>query len=127
MALLYAYVLFILVPNRHAWVQFLCGLVVLAPVAMAGSMLVRRSWTWWAGMAGCGLLLLLTVVFLILTLMSAAFLAGVYGSIGQAASAIALVAAALIIELMGILPALQMKFMMTRAGRRCFGKEPLWP
>ena len=127
MAVLYAYVFFFLIPNRHTWVLILCGMVVLAPVLMAGSMLVRRSWTWWAGIAGCALLLLMTVVFLVLTLMSAAFLAGVYGALGQAASAIALIGAALVIELVGIVPALQMKFMMTRAGRRCFGKEPLWP
>jgi hypothetical protein len=31
-----------------------------------------------------------------------------------------------VVEFMGILPALQLKYLMTRAGRRCFGKEPIW-
>ena len=126
MAALYAYVFFFLIPNRHGWVQALSLLVVLSPAVMAASMLIRSSWTWWSAVAGCGALLLLTLTYLVLTVVSAAFLAGVYGSLGQAASTIALIGAALVIEFMGILPALQLKFLMTRAGRRCFGKEPLW-
>ena len=124
--MLYAYVLFALIPNRLGWVQFASGLVVLAPVVMAASMIAHRQWSWWSAVAGCSALLILTVVFLIAILMSASFLAGVYGSIGKAASSVSLIGAALVVELMGIVPALQMKFLMTRAGRRSFGKQPLW-
>ena len=127
LAVLYGLALFWLIPNRHGWVVALSWLVVLSPVVMAMSMIARRSWSWWSAVAGCAVLLSLAVLFLVATVTSAAFLAGVYGSIGRAASAFALIGAALIIEFMGILPALQLKFLMTRAGRRCFGKEPLWP
>ena len=57
-----------------------------------------------------------------LLVMSASFLSGVYGSMGKGAAMFALLGAALVIELCGILPALQHKFLMTRAGRRHFGQ-----
>ncbi|MEM9488265.1 MAG: hypothetical protein AAGC55_03915 [Myxococcota bacterium] len=120
MGTLYALVLFVLIPNRHLWVQILSALVVGAAVFMAVAMiagllaprvsaLVRwRRLCWWAGAD---------------TLVSAAFLAGVYGSFGQAAAVLALLGAALVIEAVALLPAFQLKFLLTRAGRRCFGEE----
>jgi hypothetical protein len=50
----------------------------------------------------------------------------VYGAFGKGAAAGIMGAMALIFELVGILPTLQAKFLMTRAGRRAFGLEPLW-
>jgi hypothetical protein len=126
MAALYAVLLFGVIPSRHGWVQMLAALLVAAPLCMGAAMVVRRRWSWWLGVAGCALLLALAVVYLVLTLVSAAFLAGVYGAFGRAASMFTLVAAALVIELVALLPMFQLKFLMTRAGRRWFGKEPLW-
>lgn len=125
MATLYAVILFGLIPNRHGWVQALSILVVVATVAMAVSMVIRRRWSWWAGVGSCATLLTVAVVFLLLTLTSAAFLAGVYGSFGRAAAALSLIGAALVIELVALLPAFQLKFLMTRAGRRSFGLAPI--
>jgi hypothetical protein len=124
MAALYAVLLFGVIPSRHGWVQVLSALLVAAPVAMGAAMIVRRSWSYWLGVAACAFLLVLAVLFLVLTLVSAAFLAGVYGAFGRAASMFALVAAALVIELIALLPMFQLKFLMTRAGRRWFGKGP---
>lgn len=125
MASLYAVVLFGLIPNRHAWVQVLSVLLVGAAGTMAVSMLLRRPWSWWTGVAACTAQLLLAIGFLVLTLLSAAFLAGVYGSFGRAAAVLSLLGAALIIELVALLPAFQLKFLMTRAGRRSFGRRPV--
>jgi hypothetical protein len=126
LAILYAYVLMVLIPSRHDWMRWFSWLIVLAPLVMAGSMLVRRPWAWWAAALSTGVLLVAALVLLTLILLSAAFLGGVYGSLGRAASTFALIGAALVVEFMGILPALQLKYLMTRAGRRCFGKEPIW-
>lgn len=123
MAVLYALVLFVVIPSRHTWVQGLSILVVAAPLAMAAAMLIRAPWSWALGVASSALLLGLALLLLVLTVSSAAFLAGVYGAFGLAASALALVAAALIIELVALLPAFQLKFLLTRAGRRCFAKD----
>jgi hypothetical protein len=124
MAALYAVLLFGVIPSRDGWVQVLCALLVAAPVVMGAAMLVRRSWSFWLGVAGCVFLLGLAVLFLVLTLTSAAFLAGVYGAFGRAASMFALLAAALVIELVALLPVFQLKFLMTRAGRRWFTTGP---
>lgn len=121
MAALYAVLLFGVIPNRHGWVQGVSALMVAAPVVMGTAMIVRRSWSFWLGVAACAFLLALAVFFLVLTLVSAAFLAGVYGAFGRAASMFTLVAAALVIELVALLPMFQLKFLMTRAGRRWFG------
>lgn len=128
MAAIYGFVLFVAIPNRHAWAELLGGLVVLSPLVMGVAMLLRRTWTgsWWLGVIASAVLLVLALVMLALTLASAAFLAGVYGAFGRAASMLTLVAAALIIELVALLPAFQLKYLMTRAGRRAFGKGPPW-
>lgn len=122
MAALYAVMLFGVVPARHGWVQALSALVVGAAALMGVAMLIRRRWSWWLGVSACAALLLLAVTFVVLTVASAAFLSGVYGSFGQAGALLALLMAALLIELVALLPAFQLKFLMTRAGRRAFGR-----
>ncbi len=71
-------------------------------------------------------MLVLTIVLLGLLLASAAFLSGVYGAFGKAAASGVLAGAALVVELVAILPALQVKYLLTRAGRRAFGLPALW-
>jgi hypothetical protein len=125
-ALLYAVLFTSVIPNRHAWAQaMLYGFPLLA-AAMGVAMIVRGTWGWRIAAGACGLMLGLTVVLLALVLMSAAFLAGVYGAFGEAASMMALVGAALVIELLALLPAFQLKYLMTRTGRRSFGRQPLF-
>ena len=120
MAIIYAVVL-TQAPTRHAaHAALLWTTVVLVVVAGAG-MLVRRRWGRRAAMAACGAMLICTVTVLVLLLMSASFLAGVYGAMGRSAAGMTLLIAALVIELMGLLPAFQLKFLMTRAGRRWYG------
>jgi len=120
----YAFLL-LQVPTRDALGGALLWSTVVA-VVLAGAGMVRNRWGWRFAVAGCGALLLLTVLLLVLVLLSASFLSGVYGSMGRGAATMALLAAALIVELCGILPALQLKYLMTRAGRRWFGQGPLW-
>lgn len=119
MAVLYALMLS-QVPTENALHAALLWSMVGA-VALAGAgMLVRNRLGWWAAAAGCALLIAVAILLLVLIVMSASFLAGVYGSMGQGAAMISLAAGALIIELVGLLPAFQLKFLRTRAGRRHF-------
>lgn len=122
---LYAFLL-AQVPTRHGLHGALLWCTVAAVVVAGAGMVVRNRWGWRVAVAGCGALLLVTVLLLVLVLLSAAFLSGVYGSMGQGAATMAVLAGLVIIELCGILPAFQLKFLMTRAGRRWFGQEPLW-
>jgi hypothetical protein len=96
--------------------------VLITAMALAGAgMCVPTRRGWLLSISGCVLLLLCELVLLILLLVSASYLAGVYGSFGRGASALALVVAALSIELVALLPAFQLKYLLTRAGRRAFG------
>ena len=124
-AALYAFLLS-QVPTRHGLHGALLWSTVGAVVLAGAGMLVRNRWGWRVAVAGCGALLLVTIALLVLVLLSASFLSGVYGSMGQGAAMMAILAGALIIELCGLLPAFQLKFLMTRAGRRWFGRGPLW-
>ena len=122
---LYAFLL-VQMPTRHGLHAALLWSTVAAVVLAGAGMVVRNRWGWRVAVAGCGALLLVTVVLLVLILLSASFLSGVYGSMGQGAAMMAILAGALIVELCGLLPAFQLKFLRTRAGRRWFGQDPLW-
>lgn len=109
-------------PTRHGGQAVLLWGTVVAVVLAGVGMLWRSRWGWRAAVAGCTALLVIAVVILVLILMSASFLSGVYGSMGRGAAMMALLAGALVIEVCGILPALQLKFLFTRAGRRLYGQ-----
>jgi hypothetical protein len=112
-AALYAYLGFVIAPSRsHAFqigLGAVAGLLALAGLALLAlgdeSRLARRL-----GIAACGSLLGFTATVLVLLVASSAFLFGVYGAIGRGIGLLALVAAALVIELCGLLPFFQLRF-----------------
>jgi hypothetical protein len=113
-----------LIPGRNGTGIAIQWLLV-GTMALAGvGMLVPGRRGWIASVAGCVGLLVVELTLLLLLLLSASYLAGVYGSFGRGASALALVVAALSIELVALLPALQLKYLLTRSGRRAFGLSP---
>jgi hypothetical protein len=117
----YALVIVEVIPNRlpsaafHLWTLPVCTLVMGAGTLLGG----RHGW-WTAIVAGSALLLSV-IAIIVRILISAAFLAGVYGAFGKAASTFAMVSVALIVEVVALLPIVQIKFLMTRAGRRAYG------
>ncbi|MCB9563672.1 MAG: hypothetical protein H6709_03675 [Kofleriaceae bacterium] len=131
-AAVYAVVVTKLAPNRHAWAQtLLLGLPVAAFLMGAGTLVARLGrgtpWArraWWLAIGGAALQILLTVVLLGLLLASAAFLSGVYGAFGKAAASGMLAAAAIIVEIVGLLPVFQLSYLLGRGGRRAFGLTP---
>jgi hypothetical protein len=124
---IFAYVMWAVIPNRHASAfVHLWSLPVFLQVAAIGSALslvksegVRRV-AWWLAIVGGSGLLAVTLLLIIRVLVSAAFLAGVYGAFGKAAATSALIGVALIVELVALLPLFQVKYLMSRAGRRAF-------
>jgi hypothetical protein len=117
----YAVVISEVIPNRlpsaafHLWTLPVCTLVMGAGTLAGG----RHGW--WTAIVGGSALLLSVIVLFVRVLISAAFLAGVYGAFGKAASTFALVSIALVVEVVALLPIVQIKFLMTRAGRRAYG------
>jgi hypothetical protein len=112
-AALYAYLGFVVAPSRALAFQLalgaVAGLLALAGLALLalgdGSRLARGL-----GLVACATLLGFTLTVLVLLVASSAFLFGVYGAIGRGIGILALVAAALVVELCGLLPFFQLRF-----------------
>jgi hypothetical protein len=120
-AAVYAIAIWQVIPNRlpsaaaHLWS------LPLAMLVMAAGTLRGGSKGWWIAVIGGSALLLSAFLLIVRILISAAFLAGVYGAFGKAAATFSLVMVALVIELVALLPIVQVKYLMTRAGRRAYG------
>jgi cation transport ATPase len=113
--------------NRHDWATAVLYIVPAAAVLMAIGTALARPWSWWLVVVGAATMLLWTAAILILLLYTASYLSGVYGAFGKAAASGVIGAAAFVVQFVAMLPAFQLKWAMTRAGRRAFGLEPLWP
>ena len=74
-------------------------------------------------MGVCGIMVAACLALLTLLLMSAAYLHGIYGGIGQAGSAIALLVAAVALEAVGLVPGLQL-IHLWRRGKASAAEEP---
>lgn len=123
-ALVQALVLVAVIPNRLPTAAFhLWTFPILTLALAAGTFAGRRAGWWLAVVAGSGVLLS-TVIVIARILASAAFLAGTYGGFGQAASTFSIMAVVLIINGVALLPIVQIKYLMTRAGKRAFGRAP---
>lgn len=120
-AVTYAALMWKVIPNRLPSAFLHLSTVPLFTLVMAVGTLQGGRFGWWLGVLGGSLVLLSTIVLIARILASAAFLAGVYGAFGKAASTFALVSVALIVELVGILPICQVKFLMSQPGRRAYG------
>lgn len=105
---------------------FLTVSLLLAAATLAAGVgtAARRPWGWWTGIAGCALLILSGVALITLLAMSAGFLWGVYGALGRGASSMSLVIASLVVEVYILLPAFQLRYLLSPDGRRAVRGEP---
>lgn len=129
-AVIYFYVLVAVIPNRlmsaliHLYALPVCMLgmgVGMAIKLVLGQKAARLGW--WLAVVSGSLMILSTILLIIRVLVSAAFLAGVYGAFGKAAATSALIGVALVIEVVALVPLFQVKYLMTRAGRRAFAMQ----
>jgi peptidoglycan/LPS O-acetylase OafA/YrhL len=126
-AVIYAYAVWKVIPNRlpsaslHLW-----SLPVLAQLMALGALAVwvprARKIAWWVAVIAGSALLASSIVLILRIVVSAAFLAGTYGAFGKAAASTAMIGAALVVELVALLPLFQVKYLLSRAGRRAFGR-----
>lgn len=123
-AALYAVAIWKVIPNRLPSATIHLWTFPAAALAMALGMALGRPRGWWIAVVAGSAALASLALLIVRIAISAAFLAGVYGSFGKAAATFALVLVALMIELVALLPIVQIKFLMTRAGRRAFGMPP---
>jgi hypothetical protein len=120
-AVIYGIAILTVIPNRLPSATIHLWTFPVANVVMAIGMLLAGRPGWRLAVIGGSLALVSMAVLLVRIAISAAFLAGVYGAFGKAAATFALVMIALVIELVALLPIVQVKYLMTRAGRRALG------
>ncbi len=123
----YVYAFATLVQNRFGWARGVLYILPAAAIVMMIGTLVGRRAGWWVTIAGGVAMLLWTVGMIVVLLTTAAYLSGVYGAFGKAAATSTVLSTAFIVQFAATLPILQLKWSMTRAGRRSFGLAPLWP
>lgn len=121
----YFYVVIAAIPNRlpTAKANLYAVPILLQLVALGAATILVPSLKkigWWIVVVGQSVLLAVTVLLIVRVLISAAFLAGTYGAFGKAASMTALMGVAIVVEVVGLLPLFQIKYMRTRAGRRAY-------
>ncbi|HEX4420351.1 MAG TPA: hypothetical protein VH165_20690 [Kofleriaceae bacterium] len=120
-AAVYAVAIWKVIPNRlpsaeaHMWTFSVTALGLGFGTLHGG----RRGW--WIAVVSGSAMLLSTFLLIARIVISAAFLSGVYGAFGKAAATFSLVMIALIVEIVALLPIVQVKYLMTRAGRRAYG------
>jgi hypothetical protein len=119
--IVYAFVAWKVIPNRLPSAAFHLWTLPACTLAMGAGTLLGGRYGWWTAIVSGSALLFSIIVLIVRILISAAFLAGVYGAFGKAASTFAFVSIALIVEAVALLPIIQIKFLMTRAGRRAYG------
>lgn len=109
------------VPNRLPSAAFHLWTLPIAMFAMGIGTLLRSRIGWKLAVVAGSVALLSTVLLIARIIVSAAFLSGVYGAFGKAAAMTALTSVALIVELVALLPIVQVKYLMSRAGRIVYG------
>jgi hypothetical protein len=121
-AAVYAVVIWWGIPSRAPAPTLHLACFPAAAAAMATGMFAGGPRGWWLAAIAASLSLAATIALIGRLLISAAFLAGVYGAFGEAAAAGALVIVALVIELVGLLPVVQLRYLRSAAGRRALGR-----
>jgi hypothetical protein len=120
----YAFAIWKVIPNRLASASVHLWTFPVATLVAGTGMLVGGRRGWWIAVIAGSAVLLSTILLIARIVASAAFLAGVYGAFGKAAATFSLVMIALAIELVALLPIVQVKYLMTRAGKRAYGILP---
>ena len=120
-AILYVIAMLFAARSRFAEGRIIVGCLPAFALFAAIGTFVGGTRGWCIACSGCIALCAMAAYLLLALCVDAAYLAGVYGSFGKAAASFAIVTALLVIELVGLVPALQLKWLRSRAGRRAFG------
>jgi hypothetical protein len=120
-ALVQMYCAIAVIPNRLPSAALHLWSFPLFTLLMAAGTLSGMRVGWWIAVCAGGALLLSVMLVIVRILVSAAFLAGVYGAFGKAAATFSFVAIALIAQVVGLIPIFHIRWLMSRRGKRAFG------
>ena len=115
-----ALTMIILVPWKTAWVNATCVAYAMLQGAVALGLWRRALWGWRLGLIS-GLIGLTSGVLAVTgLLLSWAYLRGIYGAVGYGASLLSLLVAAVVFEILGLVPAMQLRALLRREVRGDF-------
>jgi hypothetical protein len=104
--------------GRFETMTVVMGVAVLtAGVGIA----VRKPWGWYAALVGCAVVILGALVLSVLLAISVGYLWAAFGALGRGAASMCLIFIALIVECYVLLPAFQVHWLLSPAGRRVAG------
>jgi hypothetical protein len=113
-AALYAWMGFVVAPGRSTAFSVALGLVI-AGLAIAGAGLIaEQKWARKLAIAVSIVQLAFAAILVLLMIASAAYLKGVYGSLGQGIAIVTILVAALIVEGFALLPIFQLRFLLKK-------------
>jgi hypothetical protein len=119
-ASIYAYLGFVQLPSRsRAFTVALAAVVALLAIA-GGALVAGLRAARPLAIAAMGLLLAFAATAIALLVAGAAYVRGVYGALGHGVAWVSLVVAALLVELCGILPVVQLRFLYRPDVKRHF-------
>jgi len=111
---LYLYVFLKLVPSRSGLFTAVAVAVSLVNALGGAGMFLAARWAKRVALAASLIMLAACFALVLLLALSAAYLHGIYDGVGQAGAAIAILAALVAIEAVGLLPALQLAHLWRR-------------
>lgn len=117
-AALYAWLGFVVVPGRALGWNLALGGVTALLASAGGALLFRRRWGWALAVAAQATLLVCCATVVLLLVASAAYLRGIYGALGEGMALVGAAVAALVVELCGLLPLVQLRFLLRPEVRR---------
>jgi hypothetical protein len=115
-----ALTMILLVPWKTGWVNAACVAYAMLQGAVAFGLWRRTLWGWRLGLIS-GLIGLASGVLIIMgLLLSWVYLRGIYGAVGYGAAVLSLLGAAVVFEVLGLVPAMQLRALLRREVRGDF-------
>ena len=113
-AALYAWFGFVFTPGRSTAFNFALACVCVILATSGVGLFLDAPWGRLLARVACWLLIAFTATVIVLLVVSAAILRGIYGPLGQGMAVMTLLVAALVIEGFGLLPLFELRFLRRR-------------
>lgn len=122
-AALHGWLGFVVAPGRAAWWNILLAAIVGLLAAAGMGLLAGARWGRAVALVAQAALAAFCLVVVALLVASAAYLRGIYGPVGQGMALATLLVAALVVEVSGLLPWFQIRFLSAPEVRRRFASR----
>ena len=112
LALVHGLIGFAVAPSRSMAFNLIFAVVIALELSAGVALLLDVRGSRRLALVQSLVMLAFSATVIVLLVASAAYLRGVYGALGQGMAVLALVAAALVIELMALVPLFQLRFLL---------------